>query len=186
MLRKPTDCVHLDKLRYRGVRGEVLAACDIAEVCLLDRRILDKHKCLWNSFKGWGLRSLVRGEGRPYQEQLQEQYGRELWQWPELLALEYTSWCRHVQQSPCWASAGCPPDKHDGHLRPCRQQPGPEGQERSKQVKPRANLRVTWPWQFLHCRDAGWKNSQCGLTRASRPATRLHQGNVLQTIANIA
>lgn len=76
------DCVHLDRLRMHGIterKGEVLAACEKAEVCFIDRgRLLDKHKCLWHSFKGRGLRLHTRGERKPYREQQQERSGGEL------------------------------------------------------------------------------------------------------------
>lgn len=55
-MRKSMDCVHLDRLSIGGImefKREVLAACEISEVCFMarSRLLLDKCKCLWHSFK---------------------------------------------------------------------------------------------------------------------------------------
>lgn len=55
--------------------------------------------------------------------------------------------------------------------------------KKAKQMKPKASLRVTCPWHFY---AAGMQNEGiliCGLAKASQPAPRPHQGNVLQTTA---
>lgn len=49
------DCMYFDGLRIGGImefEGEVLATCEIAEICfMVGRRVLDICKCFWHSFK---------------------------------------------------------------------------------------------------------------------------------------
>lgn len=55
MSRKSMDCMYFDGLRIGGImqfEGEVLATCEITEICFMaGRRVLDICKCFWHSFK---------------------------------------------------------------------------------------------------------------------------------------
>lgn len=55
-----------------------------------------------------------------YQGQQQGQCVSERTLWPWRLAVGWTSWCRRVQQWPCWASAVFPPGTHGDQTGPCR------------------------------------------------------------------
>lgn len=55
-----------------------------------------------------------------YQGQQRGQCASEQTPLPWRLPEGWTSWCSHVQQSPCWVSAVFPPGTHGGQTEPCR------------------------------------------------------------------